>query len=179
MKKTDIKMDYRGWKFRDNVPLIPRDRIWKAYFDAKFSDIDIDEDELIQRIETTINNEMDDVHTHIEEAKEHLCDDVDTAKTEVIENTDNAKDEIIEKIDTAKTEIIENIGTNNEGLKEEIKGIHHHIEDAKDHLCCDICCAKTDIKKHIDNKFDEINFEEQFSNLNEQAEAILEKLNNL
>lgn len=125
MRKRDIRMDYRGWKFRDKVPLIPRDRIWKAYFDAKFDainiDVDIDEEEIKETIEDTINNNLDD----------KFCK------------------------------------------------VHKHIEEAKDHLCCDICHAKKDVKKHIDDKFDAINFEEQFSNLNEQAETIIQKLNNL
>ena len=56
--------------------------------------------------------------------------------------------------------------------------VHKHIEDAKEHLCCDLCCAKNEIKKHIDNKIDPINFEEQFSNLNEQVTEILNRLDN-
>lgn len=57
--------------------------------------------------------------------------------------------------------------------------VHQHIEEAKDHLCCDICCARKDIKKHMDDIFEDINFEEKFSNLNEQAQTIINKLNNL
>lgn len=127
MRKRDIRMDYRGWKFRDKVPLIPRDRIWKQYFDSKFADIDVD---------------------------------IDTDKiTEIIENT----------IET----------TLNGELNEHMCRVHKHIEDAKDHLCCDICCAKKDVKQHIDNIFDEINFEEQFSNLNDQVQVIINKLDNI
>lgn len=123
MRKRDIRMDYRGWKFRDKVPLIPRDQQWKNYFDGKFGDIDIDIDsnEIKETIENTLNSSLD-------------C---------------------------------------------KFCGVHNHIEEAKEHLCCDICHAKKDIKEHIDNKFDEINFEEQFSNLNEQAETIIQKLNTL
>ena len=128
MRKRDIRMDYRGWKFRDKVPLIPRDRIWKAYFDGKFGsidvDVDIDEEKLADLVEETFENAF-------------------------------------------------------EGLDGKFCKVHKHIEDAKDHLCCDICCAKKDIKKHIDDKFDEIDFEQHFSNLNEQAEIIIQKLNNL
>lgn len=57
--------------------------------------------------------------------------------------------------------------------------VHEHIEEAKNHLCCDICCSRNDIKKHIDKKFDDINFEEEFSNLNEQVETIINKLDTL
>ena len=56
--------------------------------------------------------------------------------------------------------------------------IHKHIEDAKEHLCCDVFCAKNDNKKYIDKKIDPINFEEQFSNLNEQVTEILSRLDN-
>ena len=63
-------------------------------------------------------------------------------------------------------------------LDSKLNKVHKHIEDAKEHLCCDVYCAKNDIKKHIDNKIDTINFEEQFSNLNEQVTEILNKLDN-
>ena len=118
-----IGLDYRGWKYRDKVPLIPRDQQWFGYFEKKFADIDvdidIDTDEIKEVIETTINKNLDG----------KFCN------------------------------------------------VHKHIEDAKKHLCCDICCAKKDIKKHIDNKIDPIHFEEQFSNLNEQVETIINLLN--
>ena len=63
-------------------------------------------------------------------------------------------------------------------LDSKLNKVHKHIEDAKEHLCCDVYCAKNEIKKHIDNKIDPINFEEQFSNLNEQVTEILNKLDN-
>ena len=122
MRKRDIRMDYRGWKFRDKVPLIPRDQQWKMYFDGKFGEIDVDVDIDTNEIKETIENTL------------------------------------------------------NEGLDSKLCKVHKHIEEAKDHLCCDICCAKNDVKKHIDKKFDDINFEEKFSNLNEQAQLIIEKL---
>ena len=58
----DIRMDYRGWKFRDKVPLIPRDQQWKHYFDSKFDAIDvdvtvdIDTDEIINAIGFFLHN---------------------------------------------------------------------------------------------------------------------------
>ena len=61
----------------------------------------------------------------------------------------------------------------------ELNKVHKHIEDAKDHLCCDICCAKNNVKKHMDDIFQSINFEEKFSNLNEQAQTIINKLDTI
>ena len=130
----NIRTDYRGWKFWDKVPLITRDKMFKAYLDGKFDNIDVD-----------VNVDVD----------------VDTA---------DIKETITETIN----ENLENLGLDNKFCK-----VHQHIEEAKDHLCCDICHAKKDIKKHIDDKLDPINFEEQFSNLNEQAQTIIEKLNSL
>ena len=63
-------------------------------------------------------------------------------------------------------------------LDSKLNKVHKHIEDAKEHLCCDVFCAKNDIKNHIDHKIDTINFEEQFSNLNEQVTEILNRLDN-
>lgn len=118
MDKTDIKTEYRGWRYLDKTPLIPRDVQWKYYFDEKFGSINVDTDEIKETIETSLD----------------------------------------------------------EGLDGKLAKVHKHIEDAKEHLCCDICCSKNDIKRHIDDKIDPIHFEEQFSNLNEQVNEILNKL---
>ncbi len=123
MAERDIKGEYRGWRYQDDIPLITKDKQWADYFDAKFAGIDIDVD-------------------------------IDT-------------DEI--------KEVIED--TINENFEGKFDGIYERIDHAENHLCCDICCAKNKIIKHIDDKIDPINFEEKFSNLNEQVEEILQKLN--
>lgn len=118
MRVRDIKSDYRGWKFRDKVPLISKEQQWFGYFDSKFDDIsiDIDTDEVKQTIKTTLEGE--------------LCH------------------------------------------------VHQHIDDAKCHLCCKINSAKNCINQHIDEKIEPIvHFEENFSDLNEQVQQILDKLN--
>ena len=83
-------------------------------------------------------------------------------------DSDEIKETIVNTIDS----------TLNSTLDSKLDKVHKHIEDAKEHLCCDVYCAKNDIKKHIDNKIDTINFEEQFSNLNEQVTEILNRLDN-
>ena len=137
--KRDIKSDYRGWRFRDKVNLIPRDQQWKSYFDEKFANIDIDID----------------------------CD-FDFDPNEIIQPIEN----VIE------VNVQNGVETINNNIDEKLCKVHKHIEDAKDHLCCDICCAKNDIKNHIDEKIEPILlFEEDFSNLNEQVQTIIDKLN--
>lgn len=135
-------IDYRRYCFFDRVPLIScKDQI-RSYLENKFASINIDTDEIKDVIETTIENIMEtdfgnnfqEVHRHIDEAK----DDVNS----------------------------------------NFQSLNDHIEEAKDHLCCDICCAKNDIKRYIDDKIDPINFQEQFSNLNEQVVRILNKIDN-
>ena len=87
-------------------------------------------------------------------------------------DTEEIKETIVNTIDSSLD------STLNSTLDNKLNKVHKHIEDAKEHLCCDVYCAKNDIKKHIDNKIDTINFEEQFSNLNEQVTEILNKLDN-
>ena len=65
----------------------------------------------------------------------------------------------------------------NENLDEKFKEVHTHLDKAKEHICCDICCATSNTNKHIDRKFKEANFEEKFSDLNEQVKEIINKLN--
>lgn len=64
----------------------------------------------------------------------------------------------------------------NENLDEKFCHVHHHIEDAKEQISCKVCCAKKAIIKHIDDTVETINFAQNFSDLNEQVQEILEKL---
>lgn len=135
-------IDYRRYCFFDRVPLIScKDQI-RSYLENKFASINIDTDEIKDVIETTIENIMEtDFGNNFQEVHRHI----DEAKDDVNSNFQN---------------------------------LNNHIEEAKDHLCCDICCAKNDIKRYIDDKIDPINFQEQFSNLNEQVVRILNKIDN-
>ena len=83
-------------------------------------------------------------------------------------DSDEIKETIVNTIDSTLDSTLDN----------KLNKVHQHIEDAKEHLCCDVYCAKNDIKNHIDHKIDTINFEEQFSNLNEQVTEILNRLDN-
>ena len=87
-------------------------------------------------------------------------------------DSDEIKETIVNTIDSSLNSTLDST------LDSKLNKVHKHIEDAKEHLCCDVFCAKNDIKKHIDNKIDTINFEEQFSNLNEQVTEILNRLDN-
>lgn len=87
-------------------------------------------------------------------------------------DTEEIKETIVNTIDSSLNSTLDST------LDSKLNKVHKHIEDAKEHLCCDVFCAKNDIKKHIDKKIDPINFEEQFSNLNEQVTEILSRLDN-
>ena len=87
-------------------------------------------------------------------------------------DSDEIKETIVNTIDSTLNSTLDST------LDNKLDKVHKHIDDAKEHLCCDVYCAKNDIKKHIDNKIDAINFEEQFSNLNEQVTEILNRLDN-
>lgn len=82
--------------------------------------------------------------------------------------------EIIEPIENKIDVSVETLENN---LQEKLCKVHKHIEDAEKHLCCDICCAKNDIKNHIDEKIEPImEFETNFSDLNAQVQEILNKI---
>jgi outer membrane protein assembly factor BamA len=168
---TDRKDDYRRYSFYDDTNLIPRELQWKYYFDSKFADIDIDTEEIKETVEVTINEGLDnkfpEIHEHIDSAKEEIAEDISTSETNIISKIDEIKIDV--------PEIIENI---TEVINEAKTNINENIEDAEHTISCQICCAKNEIIEHIDNKFEEANFEENFSNLNEQVTEILNKLDN-
>ena len=143
MRKEDIKVKYRTYGYRSNVPLISVKDQWMSYFDKKFDGIDV-------------NVEID--------------------TDGIIESIENAQNTVIESIDNSQNTIIEAIDNSQETLVGKFDEINENIEQAEQHLCCDICCAKNDIKKHIDDKFTSVNFEQKFSDLNEQVTEILNKL---
>ena len=159
MRKKDIKTDYRRYKFFDKVPLISCKEQMISYFNGKFDSIDIDPDEIKQTIINTIDDSLDDkvneIHTHIDTTKDDISNEINSSEERIDTHIDEVKDNISNEI-TSSEEKIQN-----------------YIDEAKEHLCCDICCAKNDIKKHIDDKIDPINFEEKFLNLNEQVAEIL------
>ena len=95
-------------------------------------------------------------------------------------DTEEIKETIVNTIDSSLDSTLNSTldSTLNSTLDNKLNKVHKHIEDAKEHLCCDVYCAKNDIKNHIDHKIDTINFEEQFSNLNEQVTEILNRLDN-
>lgn len=146
MKKGDIRIKYRTYGYRGNVPFIPFkqqfDQKWTAYFEGKFNHVD----DRFDNVDNKIDNIDVDVNV-----------DVDT---EGIRQT-----------------IVETLAGQLEGLNEKFCEIHTHINEAKCHLCCDICCAKKEINKHIDDKFEAVNFERKFSDLNDQVTEILSRLN--
>lgn len=149
MKLRDIREYYPSWNFCDKVPLVNKDEQWVSYFEEKFGniDVDIDYDKFKEIVDTSVSENIQEVDEHI----------------------DNSKEEIIEKINTTSEDVKESLNTNIDSVKEQ-------VSETEKELACKICCAKNDINKHIDEKIDPIQFEEKFSNLNEQVGEILKKL---
>ena len=153
------EFEYGGWRFIESTTFIPRDIQWRNYFDEKFSNISIDMQEIRQVMDEALQEDLDpkfaEVHEHIEQTEEYVStiieevkNDVETATTATETNISEAKEEIIEKIESVDIENVVNCA------KIEIK---ETIEEAKEHLCCDICHAKEQIIRHIDEKLSDLN----------------------
>ena len=150
----DNTNDLRRYDYGDYTPLTSRCEQIKEYLDEKLSGIDS------ERISTTIrdsvNENMDDIkqkicHTdsHIENAKNEIIDDIKHKICHTNCHIENAKNEIIEKVEQGKSQCA--------AFHTETKEV---IADAIDN-----------INRHTDNKFDEIDFETKFSDLNEQIKS--------
>ena len=99
---------------------------------------------------------MDDIkqkicHTncHIEDAKNEIIDDIKHKICHTNCHIENAKNEIIEKVEQGKSQCA---------------AFHTETKEA-------IADAIDNINRHTDNKFDEIDFETKFSDLNEQIKS--------
>lgn len=150
----DNTNDLRRYDYGDYTPLTSRCEQIKEYLDEKLNGIDS------ERISTTIrdsvNENMDDIkqkicHTdsHIEDAKDEIINDVKHKICHTNCHIENAKDEIIEKVEQGKSQCAI--------FHAETKEI---IADAIDN-----------INRYTDDKFDKIDFETKFSDLNKQIKS--------
>lgn len=150
----DNTNDLRRYDYGNYTPLTSRCEQIKEYLDEKLSGIDS------ERISTTIrdsvNENMDDIkqkicHTdsHIENAKNEIIDDIKHKICHTNCHIENAKNEIVEKVEQGKSQCAI--------FHAETKEV---IADAIDN-----------INRHTNNKFDEIDFETKFSDLNEQIKS--------
>ena len=150
----DNTNDLRRYDYGDYTPLTSRCEQIKEYLDEKLNGIDS------ERISTTIrdsvNENMDDIkqkicHTdcHIENAKDEIINDVKHKICHTNCHIENAKDEIIEKVEQGKSQCAI--------FHAETKEV---IADAIDN-----------INRYTDDKFDKIDFETKFSDLNKQIKS--------
>ena len=168
----DNTNDLRRYDYGDYTPLTSRCEQIKEYLDEKLNDID--SAHISTTIRDSVNENMDDIkqkicHTdcHIENAKDEIINNIrhtdchiENAKDEIINDVkhkichtnchiENAKDEIIEKIEQGKSQCAI--------FHAETKEI---IADAIDN-----------INRYTDDKFDKIDFETKFSDLNKQIKS--------
>ena len=150
----DNTNELRRYDYGDYTPLTSRCEQIKEYLDEKLNGIDS------EHISTTIRDSakenMDDIkqkicHTncHIENAKNEIIDDIKHKICHTNCHIENAKNEIIEKVEQGKSQCA---------------AFHTETKEA-------IADAIDNINRHTDNKFDEIDFETKFSDLNEQIKS--------
>ena len=154
MYQMDNTNDLRRYDYGDYTPLTSRCEQIKEYLDEKLNGID--SEHISTTIRDSVNENMDDIkqkicHTncHIENAKNEIIDDIKQKICHTNCHIENTKNEIIEKVEQGKSQCA---------------AFHTETKEA-------IADAIDNINRHTDNKFDEIDFETKFSNLNEQIKS--------
>lgn len=150
----DNTNDLRRYDYGDYTPLTSRCEQIKEYLDEKLNGID--SEHISTTIRDSVNENMDDIkqkicHTdcHIENAKDEIINDVKHKICHTNCHIENAKDEIIEKVEQGKSQCAI--------FHAETKEV---IADAIDN-----------INRYTDDKFDKIDFETKFSDLNKQIKS--------
>ena len=150
----DNTNDLRRYDYGDYTPLTSRCEQIKEYLDEKLDGMD--SEHISTTIRDSVNENMDDIkqkicHTdcHIENAKNEIIDDIKHKICHTNCHIENAKNEIIEKVEQGKSQCA---------------AFHTETKEA-------IADAIDNINRHTDNKFDEIDFETKFSDLNEQIKS--------
>ena len=150
----DNTNDLRRYDYGDYTPLTSRCEQIKEYLDEKLDGMD--SEHISTTIRDSVNENMDDIkqkicHTdcHIENAKDEIINDVKHKICHTNCHIENAKDEIIEKVEQGKSQCA---------------AFHTETKEA-------IADAIDNINRHTDNKFDEIDFETKFSDLNKQIKS--------
>ena len=154
MYQMDNTNDLRRYDYGDYTPLTSRCEQIKEYLDEKLDGMD--SEHISTTIRDSVNENMDDIkqkicHTncHIENAKDEIIDDIKHKICHTNCHIENAKNEIIEKVEQGKSQCA---------------AFHTETKEA-------IADAIDNINRHTDNKFDEIDFETKFSDLNEQIKS--------
>ena len=154
MYQMDNTNDLRRYDYGDYTPLTSRCEQIKEYLDEKLDGMD--SEHISTTIRDSVNENMDDIkqkicHTdcHIENAKNEIIDDIKHKICHTNCHIENAKNEIIEKVEQGKSQCA---------------AFHTETKEA-------IADAIDNINRHTDNKFDEIDFETKFSDLNKQIKS--------
>ena len=154
MYQMDNTNDLRRYDYGDYTPLTSRCEQIKEYLDEKLDGMD--SEHISTTIRDSVNENMDDIkqkicHTncHIENAKNEIIDDIKHKICHTNCHIENAKNEIIEKVEQGKSQCA---------------AFHTETKEA-------IADAIDNINRHTDNKFDEIDFETKFNDLNEQIKS--------
>lgn len=142
------KQNYKRYDYNSDVGIVTRDEQIKEYLDKKFSSIDVD-----------VNVDMSSVEEKIEKSSQDTIDKIESSTQSTIEKLEHGLGKTNCHIERAKNEIINNSSCCNPCQTNTI---------TKD----DITNAINEINSHTDDKFNEIDFEKQFSDLNEQIKNL-------
>ena len=150
----DNTNDLRRYDYGDYTPLTSRCEQIKEYLDEKLNGID--SEHISTTIRDSVNENMDDIkqkicHTdcHIENAKDEIINDIKHKICHTNCHIENAKDEIIEKVEQGKSQCAI---------------FHAETKEA-------IADAIDNINRYTDDKFNKIDFETKFSDLNKQIKS--------
>ena len=150
----DNTNDLRRYDYGDYTPLTSRCEQIKEYLDEKLNGID--SEHISTTIRDSVNENMDDIKQkmchadcHIENAKDEIIDNIKHKICHTNCHIENAKDEIIEKVEQGKSQCAI---------------FHAETKEA-------IADAIDNINRYTDDKFDKIDFETKFSDLNKQIKS--------
>ena len=160
---------YNTYDFNQDTSFIP----------SKCCEVDID----LSSINEAVAAAKKDINDSLNIIKESINNTVIDNTQATNEKINETKDEVLNKINEAVKSTKDNIDNAESSLHNDIEDSTCHIIEeiynSKSEICLCHMATKDDINKavekinsHTDGKFDEINFMQQFENLNNQLKEI-------
>ena len=166
--------NYKRYDYLENNSYVGKVQQIKDYLDGKFERITIDKEFIDSSIKESLKdvdeNIAEVVQTSVQESVTESLQDIDaTIKTSVQESVTESLQDIDEQFDKV-----------NDNIRKATEVIINEIDINKPCLCGlatkeDINVAIQEINTHTTHSLEEYNFNEQFTNLNEEIRKLQEK----